>query len=35
MAMVLNEMAVNVRFGWGLALIAAITTCNILGAKLD
>jgi hypothetical protein len=35
MAMVLNEMAVNVRFGWGLALIAAITMCNILGAKLD
>ncbi len=34
-AMVLNEMAANTRYGWGIALMAAISCCTLLGADLD
>lgn len=35
LAMVLNELATNTRYGWGIALLAAISACTILGAELD
>jgi hypothetical protein len=34
-AMVLNELAANSRYGWGIALMAAISCCTLLGAELD
>jgi hypothetical protein len=33
--MVLNELAANTRYGWGIALMAAISCCTLLGADLD
>jgi hypothetical protein len=34
-AMVLNELAANSRYGWGIAVMAAISCCTLLGAELD